>query len=305
MLTLEFTTLQRKSGVFGLIKNWAEYVETTDNPPCRIKLNYLNLTEDDLVGGKKSKHPIPARARTLLMVDDKKILLDGQDHNKISSGLSSVLGEQDYDLVVKMQFRPSNYEDCPIKVVPFTYYTVNHDLCMDRRDKVREFKHSLMWAGTCTGSPQRQLVKSYLRENGKYAWYNQVGLDKYFDKIVDSVAGMIVQGVGFFCHRDIEFMAVGTPFASKYYENITHNPIIPGYHYYTLGNGWDDISINDLVKYYLNYFEPNGNLRVFTAEEQELHDEIAHNSMQWYDDNASPAASLRLLIEILQINGLA
>lgn len=286
--------MDRQSGIYGLTKSWMGISE-------QLGVRFEPEFHDDF---PQDPHPIPARARLALTIHGKKVLLDGQDQNTISEGMIKKLQSEDYQLIVKMQYRPGNYGNCQIPISSFTYYTVTHDACMIARAKRMEvlksgrFDYSIMWAGTCKGLPQRQAIKTTLK-SGRHTWFEQVDLGEYIDKAVHSAAGIMARGRGVFCHRDMEFMCMGTACISRIYTNTMANPLIPNYHYYP--SYGDNEPAIQFCRRYMDLFDRRG-VKKFSKEEKERYLGITANAMKWYDENASPEASLRLLLRILESN---
>ena len=254
-------------------------------------------------------HPIPDRHRTILEVNNKLIYFDQQDYPGIGAKLEEV--PDLFDLAIKFQYRENNYKKIPFKVVPFTYFTpsdnkmvVSHRKQREEVLQSRKFKYSIMWAGSTgkTGLHVRKAINYRLRTYAKQSIHGRFGIEDYYNHICNSMAGAAARGIGDFCHRDIEFMAIGTPFLRKHFRNQTRDPLIPNVHYYSIGG--DEVGIDKTMDHYISYFEHDGEIAQMSNEERDKYCEIIKNGMEWYERNADPKASLKLLITVLEENNM-
>ncbi len=258
------------------------------------------------------KHGLPDRHRTIMEANDngKLVYYNQQDWPGIGADLDKV--PDLFSLGIKLQYREGNYDKVPFKVVPFTYISPGHPElnfldCREMRSKIlkkKAFKYSVMWCGNTgkSGLANRKAINEYLCEHSKCSIHGRYHTGKYYQYICESMAGASARGTGEFCHRDIEFMAIGTPFFRKTFKNQTYNPLIPNVHYYSIGG--DEVGINKTMKHFVDFFEPNGKMREFTKEEFDQYCEIMNNAQKWFDENAHPRSSLKLLMHILEENNI-
>lgn len=301
--------LQYKKGLgigpmWDLIQTWSQIA--TD---CNVKIE--SKPEEQKIAEYRKKctgkdHPIPHRHRTILEVNKKLIYFDCQDQPEMGADLHLV--PDLFDLCIKFQYCPKLYDKVPFKVSPFTYFCLTEDKVLQKYRKIRseirksrEFKSSMLWAGTTKkGKPNRRAVERYLKKFSHKKVMGLFSIDEYFNHTCETAVGASAKGTGEFCHRDMEFMAIGTPFFRKAFKNTTYDPIISNVHYYTIGG--DEVGINKTMEHFLKMFEPNGELKEFSNEEWDKHEEMSNKGMQWYDNNASHEASLKLLLKILEEN---
>ncbi len=256
-------------------------------------------------------HEIPDRHRTILEINDKLVYFDQQDWHTIGADLKKV--PDLFDLCIKFQYRDEEgfYDDIPFKVVPYTYFTPNDTSRIPVYRKLRKevinnrsFKHSVIWSGMTskTGLKVRQAINKYLISNTKKSKHGRWLLEEYYEHSCYATVGASARGIGDLCHRDIEYLGIGIPFFRKVYNNRTRDRLLPNVHYYTIGG--DEVGIDKTLKHFCDYFEPNGELKKFTNEEWDQYCEITNNGIKWFNKNATPEAGLRLLIEILEENGI-
>ncbi len=298
------------SATWKLILQWKKIASKFKCQVCtgpspkekRIEQHRLKYTDN--------YHQIPARHRTILEVNNNNLVFfDGQDWMNIGAELSKV--PDLFSLCIKLQYGATNdYSNAPFKVVPFTYFSPSNNDDLIRYRAIRKnaikdkyFKHSIMWAGKTkrTGNRTRHAIQNRLLKCSK----STVGItdwDLYLDRICQSAIGASTRGIGEFCHRDIEFMAIGTPFFRKTFKTQTRHPLVPNVHYYSIGG--DEVGIDKTMEHFIKMFEPNGEIKEFDGAEWDKYLEISNNSMKWYDQNAHPEASFKLLLDILEENNL-
>lgn len=254
-------------------------------------------------------HPIPHRHRTILEVNNKIIYFDCQDQNGMGADLHLV--PDIFDLCIKFQYNKNGYKEVPFKVSPFTYFCLSDDNELRKYRKIREqicesksFKSSIMWAGAVReGRPNRQAVVRNMKKLCKKGLLGRVdSYERYYQRICETVAGASARGTGEFCHRDIEFMAIGTPFFRKEFNTQTYNPLISNTHYYSIGG--DEAGIDKTMEHFINYFEPEGEIRSFMESEWVEYKNICKESMKWHEHNSTLEASFKLLIHILKENNI-
>jgi len=254
-------------------------------------------------------HPIPHRHRTILDINNKIIYFDCQDQNGMGADLHLV--PDLFDLCIKFQYRKDGYKNIPFKVSPFTYFCLSNENDLKKYRQIRRnirkeklFKSSILWAGSVRkGRPNRQSVVRNIKSMCKKSVLGKTSsYEKYYQRICETLVGASARGTGEFCHRDIEFMAIGTPFFRKEFNNITYNPLIPKIHYYTIGG--DEIGIDKTMQFFINYFEPEGEIRKLSACELKGYNEICELGINWYEQNATIEASFNLLIQILKENNI-
>lgn len=302
-------TLEYKKGLgigpmWALIKKWINIATG-----CNVRIESSPREREISEYRKKCTnrdHPIPHRHRTILEVNKKLIYFDCQDQPEMGADLHLV--PDLFDLCIKFQYHPGLYDKVPFKVSPFTYFCLTDDHVLkkyrEQRSAIRKsksFKSSMLWAGTTKkGKPNRRAVERYLNKLSTKKVMGIFTADEYFNHVCETVVGASAKGTGEFCHRDMEFMAIGTPFFRKEFKNIFYNPIKSNTHYYTIGG--DNVGINQTMEHFIDYFEPNGELRDFSKEEWDKHEDISQQNIKWHDNNASHEASLRLLLQILEEN---
>jgi hypothetical protein len=74
--------------------------------------------------------------------------------------------------------------------------------------------------------PVKLSKKGYLNKD-----LTPVGIDAYFEKVINHKIGLAVATLAEYCYREIEYMAVGVPFMRIEYMRDLNPPLIPNYHY--------------------------------------------------------------------------
>ena len=302
MIKLHFysnETLYYKSGLgigpmWAYLKKWRDIAADYD-----IQIHISSSPKEEEITKYRKQctgkdHPLPDRHRTILEVNNKLIYFDCQDQILVGADLHLV--PNIFELCIKFQYCPGLYDNVPFKVSPFTYFCLTEDHILAKYRKIRKeihrnraFKHSILWAGvTRPGKQNRRDIHRYLAKHSKKALVGFFESEEYYQHICESVVGVSAKGGGEFCHRDIEFMGIGTPFFRKTFNTEMYHPITPFLHYYAIGG--DKIGMNRTMRHFVPYFEPNGELKQFSKNEWKEYEEISEKAMTWYDQNATFSA---------------
>ncbi len=243
--------------------------------------------------------------RTVIEINNKLIYMDGSDSYIISAEATKL----PFDLIIKSQYAPnivrSNY-----KAVPFIFFLDFYDMnIINKARKIRKeivksrnFKTSMFWAGKLRTNPRFRVVLRQYIKNTKLGATPHCSFEDYYQHIAETQVGVASKGNGDFCHREFEYMSVGTPFFRKTLNSQTYNPLMPNVHYYSIGG--DEVGIDKTMQHYIEYFEPDGHMKDFTNEEWDQYIEISNNGLQWYEDNITPMSSLNLFVRIISENGI-
>jgi hypothetical protein len=288
----------------GMFHSWTNLKHNAINIKiCKPDWDYISNHVHSFSGG----HWYVNERRTIAKINDKYIFFDATDRPGLSANSHLV----PFSLIIKFQY--SNLLDYYISsvspVVPFTYILSFYNMnliqeCRQLREEIlqhRKFATSIYWAGVYKNHPQRRPIQGMLNAT-KLGSCKKYFYDNYMKAMATTQVGIAVPGCGDFCYRDIELAAIGTPYVRKHFRNTTRNPRLPNVHYYSIGG--DEVPFGQLLQHYIDYFEPNGELRPFTNEEWEMHCEISNNSMKWFDENSSPEGSFKLFCEILEEHNL-
>jgi hypothetical protein len=123
---------------------------------------------------------------------------------------------------------------------------------------------------------------------------------EYMDRIIHYKVGLAISGIGEFCYRDVEFMAVGIPFIKMEYVSNLNPPLIPNYHYISVPRLDQIPTVNERVggpEYadaYLQRF-------MEVKDDTEFLNFISKNSMEYYDKYLHPSVRLEHLISIMEL----
>lgn len=262
----------------------------------------------------KKAHPLITRNRTILEVNNQYLFFDAQDHYSVGAKADSY--KEIFKHVIKFQYAQQSGSPNSDYILPFTYFTErNHDLLMKYRVqrqeilKNRNFQYSIIWTGSdltnkkSGGTSVRRTISKNLIKRCKMAKVGRCAdIEEYLNLTSKSLVGVAGSRNGQFSQRDMDLLAIGTPFFCKDFNICTYNPIIPNVHYYSIGG--DEIGINQTLSYFIPYFEPDGKIKDFSAAEWNEYINISNAGMNWFDENASAEGSLKLLIRILKEKGI-
>lgn len=121
----------------------------------------------------------------------------------------------------------------------------------------------------------------------------------YFEELIQYKVALSIGGVGEFCYRDVEYMALGVPFIRFEYKNQMNTPLIPNVHYISIPIP-DDLSLDRLghkkhalmiEKRYLEVINDDAFLKY-----------IATNARQYYETYLQYPNNLNNAIDLLGIN---
>lgn len=299
---IEFWDTSHREGMNAMFSSWIGI-----NPSIEVKPTIPDYVYIDKINSLLDQaHSYIREFRTIIKVNNKYIFMDAVDRPVLAAESYKV----PFDLICKFQFDPTPgaYAHSIAPVVPFTYTLrkYNMDFIYKNRELRKEimnnkqFTSSIYWGGGMKSNRHvRRKLRHSLTVQAKKAICATLGYDDYMKMMATTLAGVAVSGRGDFCYRDIELAGMGTPFFRQSFANITRNPRIPNIHYYSINGG-----LQQTLQHYINYFEPNGELRNFTPEEWDKHCEISNNSMKWFDENSSPEGSFKVFCEILEENNI-
>jgi hypothetical protein len=162
---------------------------------------------------------------------------------------------------------------------PWIYFPFNDysfDLFFNKR-KTLKLINKLYFRGS--GLEHRPIVK-YLKNYDKFHGGNPIGpFNLYAEEAIKYSIGLSCAGVGQFCYRDIEYMAMGIPFLRFEFNNELYPNLIPDFHYISAG---PKISLNaehnaniDIVEKLISKFEA-------ICTDQDFLSYIAHNAREYY-----------------------
>lgn len=118
---------------------------------------------------------------------------------------------------------------------PWIYFPSNDylfDFFLNKRQTIKLI-NKLYFRGS--GLEHRPILK-YLKNYDKFHGFHPIGpFDTYAEEAIQYSIGLSCAGVGQFCYRDIEYMAMGIPFLRFEFNNELCPNLIPDFHYISAG----------------------------------------------------------------------
>lgn len=186
-----------------------------------------------------------------------------------------------------------------------TEYDVN--LYRTLRNTTDTFSDNLFFKGSGAGD-YRKVIK--ILHDRKVIDNESIHINDYFTQLATTKCALSYymdldryytpfHHPGEFCYRDMEYMAVGTPFIRIEYKDAVHNGLLPNYHYisiprehaYDVYNKHGDEGVADLI---------------VEKHQEILHDDaflqhISTNQRTWFDNYARWPNSAHLTMELTGI----
>lgn len=117
------------------------------------------------------------------------------------------------------KYSPWIYFQSDLTNLDFFYYK--------RKYEVSTFKKKLYFRGATRDRP----ILQHFSPNILIDYKNLKDTFSYFHEVIQHKVGLSVSGVGQFCYRDIEYMAMGIPFVRFEYTCQMKQALIPNVHY--------------------------------------------------------------------------
>jgi hypothetical protein len=120
------------------------------------------------------------------------------------------------------------------KISPWVYFPIidyDFDKLYNIRKHKTDFIDKLYFRGSV--GDDRRILKGLSSDNFTGPDYTG-DFNTYSEELLNYKIGLSVAGMGEFCYRDIEYMAMGIPFMRFEYNNEMAKPLIPNYHYISI-----------------------------------------------------------------------
>jgi hypothetical protein len=297
MALIKFWDNTHQEGINAMFHSWTTFTDSVQ--PINADHEYVKTHITPLLA---CEHSYVREFRTIIEVNNKYIFIDSVDGTYLCAESYKV----PFALILKSQYdpAPNAYTHALAPVSPFTYPLRKYKMdFIYKNRKLREeimqnkaFTSSMYWGGTFKGNrKERHKLRHYLVNKAQKAVCQSFDYEEYLHRMATTLVGISVDGRGEFCYRDIELAGIGTPYFRPSFSNATYNLRLPGVHYYSINSG-----LRHTLDHFIDYFEPDRELRDFTKEEWDMHCEISNNSMKWFDENSSPEGSFKLFCEILE-----
>ena len=223
-------------------------------------------------------------------------ILDLQDNNN----LKKVLVSQFYRKKISSHVKQNNLH----KYNPWIYFHSDYNTNLldwrKKRSNIINYIDKLFFRGSNLES--RPILK-FFNNHSIFTGPNSIGCSKnYFNEAIHHSIGLSVAGVGEFCYRDIEYMAIGIPMIRFEYQSEMYHRLIPDYHYISipypsdmpLTNGFPTDRLG--TKQHAEQIEEKF---MSIISNKELLSFISQNAMKYYDDHLYCENSINLTLNIL------
>jgi hypothetical protein len=174
---------------------------------------------------------------------------------------------------------------------------VDLDYYYHKRQEIKEHIDKFYFRGNLHNMGRYSAI--LLNENPYFHGGEGINPDLYFSDLINHKVGLSIPGIGEFCYRDIEYMAVGLPMMKFKYINELYYPLIPNYHYISIDRIDDDMvhERNGGQKYvdaYINRF-------LEVKDDKDFLNFISKNAREYYENHLHSSSRLNTIKKILDI----
>jgi len=222
-----FHTLLRNISLY--LKNFLDYelVELQENP-SEITIGEKRITIQDCE--MLIHHPEEDIMKVISFADNdtylNTLMYDRNNKNDLiimaHHGHSSLSYRHQY---YNFKFKPTIYvQENPL--INLDHFYMRRQLSTDRIDK-------FVFRGNVNNMGRNSIYS--LKDSEYFHGGGEKLLDsEYFYEIIQYKAGLCIPGVAEFCHRDVEYMAIGLPILKLQYVSDCNPKLIPNYHYISI-----------------------------------------------------------------------
>lgn len=175
---------------------------------------------------------------------------------------------------------------------------VNLDHYYIRRILTRDYIDKMVFWGNV--HPMDRNTIDLLKES-PYFEGGQSKMDSfdYFYDIINYKVGLAIPGIAEFCHRDVEYLALGIPMMKFEYLNEINPPLIPNYHYISIDRIDDNISDERIGGEVYRDLYIKRFLEV--KDDYEFLNFISQNAREYYLRNIHPLNAVNTLLNTLEL----
>jgi len=217
-------------------------------------------------------------------------IINLQSNDNITDIYISQFNRKKIEILVDEKFR--------YKYKPWIYFKANDfdlDYFYHQRKKSNFFFDKLYFRGDLR-------IRNIVNKLDNNFFYGGESLnapfEKYIEEMIKYSVGLSISGVGEFCYRDVEYMAIGIPFIRFEYLSEMRQPLIPNYHYISIDRPDDLKNINDNwgsqshAKMIIDRF-------LEVKDDKNFLEFISKNARKYYEDYLSPENSINNTISLL------
>jgi hypothetical protein len=215
--------------------------------------------------------------------------------------------ENDKDVFVYGQPNNSCIEPKPFKTIQGIYVKrwpyIDLDTFYELRKTKKYLIDKMIFRGNYGGLPRNSIYTLMTPEYSHvFEGANGKNPIPYFEELINYSVGLSIPGVGEYCYRDIEYMAVGIPMLRFEYESNLTPKLIPNVHYISIPrpDGMDYVKEREgsevYAKMYVDRF-------LEVHQDQNFLEEIAMNAREYYDRYLHHNARVSHLLRLMEIYG--
>jgi hypothetical protein len=198
--------------------------------------------------------------------------------------------------ILKCQFRREPYQLGPLrKIRPWTYFEQNAPLfqrkIIDLRARPRS-RDGLFFRGNPAYEGRAAILRA-LKDSGIVSpSVVSIPYMAYLDEMAQHRIALALPGMGNICHREIECFGSGTPVLMPKLKNTLNDPLIPNFHYISVGTDTGTDTAAVVAERILHRFRE-------IVQWPDYLEFVARNAMAWYDANVRFPASLDLAVKLM------
>lgn len=186
------------------------------------------------------------------------------------------------------------------KYSPWIYF--QHDLTnleefYFKRKYRKKFDNTLFFKGAQFNRP----ILEYFPESFLPDLFlpNTTNSKQYFNKLITHKVALSIGGLGEFCFRDVEYMALGIPFIRFEYKNKMNIPLIPNFHYISVDRPNDLMLDRDGKK---NHAEMLIDRYYEVINDNYFLEYISKNARNYYEENLMYPNNIKNTLKQLEID---
>jgi len=271
------------------------YSKNSHKKPTQIELDFDELQNPKIVNIKDCEmivEDFETKSAKVFTVADivSEDIINLQSNPNVTDIYISQFNRKKIEKLIDEEFR--------YKYKPWIYFKANDydlDYFYYQRKNLNFFFDKLYFRGDLR-------IRNIVNKLDNNFFYGGESINDSFEKYVEEMIkysiGLSISGVGEFCYRDVEYMAIGIPFIRFEYLSEMREPLIPNYHYISIDRPDDLKNINDNwgserhAKMIIDRFLEVKDDKVFL-------DFISKNARKYYENYLSPESSINNTINLL------
>jgi hypothetical protein len=222
-------------------------------------------------------------------LDNGKYIIVSYNDSPICLGMEM----HGWDVNKRVHLVTSSGANRDMETVPFSYlcYNTNFDLYYLNAKKMSQKKiNKLIFRGHLYGERQS------LADLGIINLTNEKLMNdwEYFNDLTNTKICLSLNGVGEICNRDMEILSARSVLFRPLLKQKFHNRLIPDYHYVAFEHNPDPKIQSEII---LNKYEE-------IKKDKEFLTFISENGYNWFKENGTISANVKLLFDIINFKDL-